>query len=125
MAVVIRDRRVLIQHRYRRSTGMVYEFPGGSIGAGESPELAAKRELMEETSLVVQAEPLACYSYDNELGGRIHFVVFDVSYDAEPLATDSTRQQTFHWCRLAEICLEDSYKADTVFIDSHLVRYIE
>ncbi|HDM8209953.1 TPA: NUDIX domain-containing protein, partial [Vibrio campbellii] len=31
MGVVVRDGKVLIQKRFRRGQGMVFEFPGGSI----------------------------------------------------------------------------------------------
>ncbi|WP_439333271.1 NUDIX hydrolase [Vibrio viridaestus] len=49
MAVVVKQDRVLIQQRYRRNKGMVFEFPGGSVDADESGEDAAIRELCEET----------------------------------------------------------------------------
>ncbi|MEW4466046.1 NUDIX hydrolase, partial [Vibrio cholerae] len=51
MAVVIKNNLVLVQKRFRKNTGMIFEFPGGSIDAGESGEQAAIRELWEETGL--------------------------------------------------------------------------
>ncbi|MFA0897145.1 NUDIX hydrolase, partial [Vibrio cholerae] len=49
MAVVIKNNLVLVQKRFRKNTGMIFEFPGGSIDAGDSGEQAAIRELWEET----------------------------------------------------------------------------
>ncbi|MBE3745013.1 NUDIX hydrolase, partial [Vibrio parahaemolyticus] len=51
MAVVVKQGKVLVQNRYRRGKGMVFEFPGGSVDSGESGEQAAIRELWEETGL--------------------------------------------------------------------------
>lgn len=46
------DERILINKEYRMSVGdYVYNFPAGLIDAGETPEIAAKRELKEETGL--------------------------------------------------------------------------
>ena len=43
------DERILINKEYRMSVGdYVYNFPAGLIDAGETPEIAAKRELKEE-----------------------------------------------------------------------------
>ena len=46
-AVVIRDGRVLLV----QGRGPVYMMPGGGIEPGESPAMAAARELFEETGL--------------------------------------------------------------------------
>ena len=46
------DEHILINKEYRMSVGdYVYNFPAGLIDGGETPEIAAKRELKEETGL--------------------------------------------------------------------------
>jgi 8-oxo-dGTP diphosphatase len=60
IAVVEHDGRFLIG---QRPAGVplagLWEFPGGKIQPGETPEAAAVRECLEETGLSV--EPLFCY----------------------------------------------------------------
>ncbi len=55
--------RVLLVRQYNHPPGrMVHEFPGGVIDAGESPEQAASRELVEEVGLYpLGLEPLGDY----------------------------------------------------------------
>lgn len=47
-----KNERILINKEYRMSVGgYVYNFPAGLIDEGETPEIAARRELKEETGL--------------------------------------------------------------------------
>ena len=47
--------KVLLNHEFRLAPGcLVYNFPAGLIDPGETPEEAAKRELWEETGLVLE-----------------------------------------------------------------------
>src|SRR5215831_11593141 len=49
---ILDDGRVVLIRQYRHSVKRVlWEFPAGSIDAGESPEAAAMRECEEETAL--------------------------------------------------------------------------
>jgi 8-oxo-dGTP diphosphatase len=65
VAVAILDRcgRVLMQRRRLGAVhGGLWEFPGGKLEAGESPESAALREIEEELGIVLDhaaLEPLA------------------------------------------------------------------
>ena len=55
VVIVVTDEsgeRILINKEYRMAVGdYVYNFPAGLIDEGETPEMAAKRELKEETGL--------------------------------------------------------------------------
>ncbi|MDO6709033.1 NUDIX hydrolase [Photobacterium sp. 1_MG-2023] len=123
MAVVIRDGFVLVQKRFRKNAGMVFEFPGGSMDVGESGEQAAIRELWEETGLT-NLKTLCTYKSINENGGDIHYVVFGATMDAEPKEIDPCRQQTFYWFEVSQIPQSDFYSADVNFIKNYLGRYI-
>ncbi len=70
MAVVVKQGKVLVQNRYRRGKGMVFEFPGGSVDSGESGEQAAIRELWEETGLN-GLKVLGNHTAKNSYGGEI------------------------------------------------------
>lgn len=56
---LVRGGRVLLVRRGREPSRGVWAFPGGRVEEGESREEAARRELMEETSL--SAGPLKPY----------------------------------------------------------------
>lgn len=46
--------KILLNREFRLAVGeWVYNFPAGLIDAGETPEIAAKRELQEETGLIL------------------------------------------------------------------------
>ncbi len=122
MAVVIRDGRVLIQKRYRRSKGMVYEFPGGSVDENESGTEAAIRELQEETG-IENTEYIAIHSSINDFGAAIHYVLLSVPDGVEPQPIDIERQQSFYWLKRSEIPLSDFFEADLKFINKHLKTY--
>ncbi|MBV7261387.1 NUDIX hydrolase [Photobacterium sp. WH24] len=122
MGVVVREGKVLIQKRFRPEKGMVFEFPGGSVDAGESGEQAAIRELWEETGLK-NLKLLGSHKAKNDFGGEIHYVVLGASTGIEPQMIDPERQQTFYWLEPSEVPLQDFYRADIAFIESHLSQY--
>jgi 8-oxo-dGTP diphosphatase len=62
IALIAPDRRILMQQRRAdRAHGGLWEFPGGKVEAGESPESALIREIAEELGIVIDhlaLEPL-------------------------------------------------------------------
>lgn len=69
-ALIDADNRVLIAQRpAHKRNGSLWEFPGGKMEQGETPEAALIRELREEIGVVVGEKCLApltfaSYSYD-------------------------------------------------------------
>jgi 8-oxo-dGTP diphosphatase len=55
-ALIAKDSKILLLHR--TTSHKVWEFPGGGIEFGESPEDAAVREAKEESGLDVRSEGL-------------------------------------------------------------------
>ena len=70
-ALVDADRRVLIAQRPEgKAMAGLWEFPGGKVEAGETPDAALIRELQEELGISTQTACLApvsfaSHSYDN------------------------------------------------------------
>ena len=74
VAICERDGKILLIQR--RDTNPMWdkqwEFPGGKLEAGESPEAAVRREVGEETGLVViESKFFLLYHHDWELPERV------------------------------------------------------
>lgn len=79
-AVIVRNGRILATQRGYGEFKDGWEFPGGKIETGESPEEALKREIMEELKVEI----------------HVHELVGVVEYDY----TDFHLNMMCYWCTL-------------------------
>ncbi|HWB55102.1 MAG TPA: 8-oxo-dGTP diphosphatase MutT [Tepidisphaeraceae bacterium] len=89
IGIVFRGRDLLIcQRRAGGTFADFWEFPGGKIEAGESPELCVVRELREELNIEVEptrALDVICYTYP-AFAVRLHpFICRMVSGTPSPI----------------------------------------
>lgn len=93
-ALVDGDRRVLLQQRAPgRPMAGLWEFPGGKVEDGETPEAALMRELREELGIVVDAGTLAPACFASAPLGERHMILLLYvcrSWRGDPLALDAT-----------------------------------
>ncbi|MDE1466528.1 (deoxy)nucleoside triphosphate pyrophosphohydrolase [Aurantiacibacter sp. D1-12] len=89
--------RILLQQRPdHKHHGGLWEFPGGKVETGESPQDALLREIGEELGIALAADQLRPTSFAEETGEK-HIVLFlYTSREAvsEPVAHDG---QAFGW----------------------------
>jgi 8-oxo-dGTP diphosphatase len=75
-ALVDRDNRVLIAQRPPgKSMAGLWEFPGGKIAEGETPEQALRRELAEELSIDVCETCLAPFTFASHRYPEFHLLM--------------------------------------------------
>ena len=75
-ALVDADRRVLIAQRPEgKSLAGLWEFPGGKVEPGESPEAALIRELEEELGIATQSACLAPVSFASHSYEKFHLLM--------------------------------------------------
>ncbi len=76
-AIIIKDKKILCAQRGReKSLALKWEFPGGKIEAGETPQLALEREIREELAssiAVTEKFEETVYEYDF---GIVHLTTF-------------------------------------------------
>ncbi len=75
-ALIDTDGRVLVAKRPEgKSMAGLWEFPGGKIGIGESPEAALIRELKEELGIDVTASCLAPLTFASHAYETFHLLM--------------------------------------------------
>lgn len=76
VALIDPDGRVLVAQRppHKAMAGL-WEFPGGKIEPGETPERALIRELREELGISVKADCLAPYTFASHAYAHFHLLM--------------------------------------------------
>lgn len=92
-----------------------WEFPGGKVEQGETPELALQRELLEETGIVVRNAALFKvleHAYTDRIV-TLHFYIVD-AWDGEPFGREG---QPMRWVKQSELLAQEFPPANTAIIE--------
>jgi 8-oxo-dGTP diphosphatase len=102
-ALIVRDGEVLIgQRRPEQPMGSMWEFPGGKIEAGESPEQALVRELSEELGIRASIGPAVTRIRHNyRHGGAVDLQFFAVREFVGEIVNHIYQQ--IRWVKLEEL----------------------
>ena len=103
-ALVDRDNRILLTQRPQgKPMAGLWEFPGGKIEDGESPETALLRELEEELAVRTEASCLAPLRFASHAYAGFHLLMplfICRKFDGIPVAREG---QTLKWVRAAAL----------------------
>ena len=114
-----KDEILLIQRPKDKPMAGLWEFPGGKIELGETPEEALVRELREEIALTpVQFKPLSfvSYAYDTFHIILLPFLVTEWTGEFDLLE----RQQGYMW-----VLSEDMHKFSKPTASQKVIEYTE
>lgn len=115
-ALILRGKEVLVcQRKAGTAMGLQWEFPGGKIEPGESPEQALRRELEEELGIDASIGPYVTevtHNYRN--GGAVHLQFYAVHrFEGE------LRNRVFEdmrWASLRDLPAYNFLAADRKFV---------
>ena len=119
VALIRADGRILLQERAPgRSLAGLWEFPGGKIEAGETPERALVREVEEELGITIDAAALQSAGFASEGLGERHLVLLlyaTRTWEGEPRALDAA---ALRWVRIDEMRTLPMPPADVPLVDA-------
>jgi 8-oxo-dGTP diphosphatase len=113
-----RDGKILLIQR--RDTKPVWdkqwEFPGGKLEVGESPETCVRREIFEETHLtILESRFFHLHHHDWELPEkilRVHIHCFHCRVGEGDISLESEKAYTYAWLTPTEALNYDSLSAN-------------
>jgi 8-oxo-dGTP diphosphatase len=117
-AIIERDGRVLIgQRRPEQSHPLKWEFPGGKVEAGETPEQALARELQEELAIRnARGTEITRYEFAYPGKNAIALIFYRVTeFEGEP---QNLIYREMRWEARAELPQFDFVEGDRDFIRS-------
>ncbi len=102
------------------SIGVKWEFPGGKLEAGESPEEALKREYEEELGLSVSVKDKLCEgAFSNGLK-KYRLFAYSILLDNEDYTL--TEHQEIKWVDISRLGSFEFPKSDRIIVDYLLSR---
>lgn len=114
--IIYRNGQVLVgQRRKSDRHSLKWEFPGGKVEHGESPQDALVRELKEELRIdAVTGAEIARYEHEYPSGSRVHLLFFAVrTFTGEP--TGCVFEQ-IRWTDLGDLPSLDFVEGDLDFV---------
>jgi 8-oxo-dGTP diphosphatase len=116
-AIIERDGRILIA---KRKQGKMHpgkwEFPGGTLEEGETPEQCLKRELLEELALITDVGNLMCTSeYCYTPDWTIRLLVYQTTIISGSF--DLNAHDEIRWVKPADLSTYDFPEADRPIVE--------
>lgn len=115
-AVIEREGRILVaQRRNEGPHALKWEFPGGKVEPGESPEAALIRELEEELAIRAQIDgEITRYEYQYPGRASILLIFYRVlKFDGE---IENLNFERIEWTAPSDLATYDFLEGDTEFI---------
>jgi 8-oxo-dGTP diphosphatase len=100
--IIHRDGRILVGQRRRADRHpLKWEFPGGKVEFGETPQQALVRELREELQIeATVGSELARYEHEYPSGSRVHLLFFAI-----PNFEGQVKEQVYEQIQWVEVHL--------------------
>jgi 8-oxo-dGTP diphosphatase len=115
-AVIEREGKILIGRRKKGShLANRWEFPGGKLEPGETPEEALRRELREELSVEATVGDFVCASRHIYPEKAVELIVYRASIPLGDI--DSTDHEEIRWVPREELLLYNFPEADRPVIE--------
>lgn len=104
--LIFRGNCILLGERIGSHGPNTWASPGGHLEFGESIEECAKREVLEETGLIVNSITKLGFTNDIFTKEEKHYVtlfVLGICDEGEPLVTEPDKCKGWKWCKLNEL----------------------
>lgn len=121
-AVIKKDNRILICQRGKDDDfALLWEFPGGKLEKGETPEQCIVREITEELGLDIQVKSILAETKHNDGKQDVHFIFYEADIIQGSLTLNV--HESAVWAPLSTLSDYEFMRADQPVVDFLLRKY--